>query len=120
MKHTKFFVLLGAGILLVGILGCIWVMKPKDGNVVEILQDGTVLYCMDLSETEDQSFEITSEAGTNVITIQDHSIRVSSADCADQTCVHMGSLSDNGLPIVCLPHKLVIQYKTATVDGATR
>ena len=36
-------------------------------------------------------------------------IRVSQADCPDQVCVDQGWIADGTVPIVCLPHKLVIE-----------
>ena len=33
-----------------------------------------------------------------------------SADCPDQICVKTGKLQENGLPVVCLPHRLAIQW----------
>lgn len=65
---------------------------------------GNVLYTFDLSRS-------------NTIQIQDGKICVQAAECPDQTCVHMGYLSDSGLPIVCLPNRLVIQFSNAELDG---
>lgn len=119
MKGTRIWFLLCGVILIAGILGCAWVLRPMEHQLVEVLQDGAVIYTFDLSAAEDQAVEVPSEYGGNIIQIQDGSIRVSSADCPDQTCVQMGALSDTGLPIVCLPHRLVIQYVEADTDGAT-
>ena len=54
--------------------------------------------------------------------IKDRQIRVKDADCPDKTCVGMGWLSSSSMPIVCLPHKLVIQFTddTGDVDALTR
>jgi hypothetical protein len=41
------------------------------------------------------------------------SIRVTEADCPDQICVHQGSITDDSLPIACVPHRLVIQIEEA-------
>lgn len=86
--------------------------------MVEILQDGTVLYELDLSRNGDQILEISYQGRSNTVQIQDGNIRVQAAECPDQICVHRGYLSDTGLPIVCLPNRLVIQYKDTGTDGA--
>ena len=36
-------------------------------------------------------------------------IRVASANCPDQVCVRQGWISDASVPIVCLPHQVIIQ-----------
>ena len=36
-------------------------------------------------------------------------IRVRRANCPDQVCVRQGWISDSSVPVVCLPHQVVIQ-----------
>lgn len=70
--------------------------------------------------TKDATYTITTELGTNVLTVKNGSIEVSQADCPGQDCVKMGSRS-GGAPIVCLPHEVVITFsQEAPVDGGTR
>ncbi|MFR6291662.1 MAG: NusG domain II-containing protein [Peptococcaceae bacterium] len=101
-------------ILLLGIAGCFWITRPAENNTVAVIQDGVILHTFDLSDTEDTVFQVESPYGVNEIQVQDGTIRTLSADCPDQTCVRMGALSPTGLPIVCLPHRLVIQYTEHT------
>ncbi len=97
------------GILFLGgLVGSIWNLTRSHGCEVEILQDGEVLYRLNLDDAEDQTFSVTYEGRTNVIEIRSHRIRVSEADCPDQICVHMEWL--DAAPIVCLPNHLSIQY----------
>lgn len=119
MKQNKPWLFLCAVILLLGVIGCLWVLQPSNINTVEIVQNGEILFTFDLSSTEDQTFIIHCGDSSNTIQIQDGQIRVLEAECPDQTCVHMGFLSDSGLPIVCLPNRLVIQFSDTAVDGAT-
>ena len=95
-------------IFLGGIGGMIWNLTRSHGRQVEILQDGKILYTLDLAQAEDQTFTVTYGGRTNEIEIRDHQIRVKAADCPDQICVHMDWLED--APIVCLPNRLSIQY----------
>lgn len=117
MKRSRTWLFLCAAILVAGVVGCFWVMRPSTGKTVEILQDGNVLYIFDLSRTEDQVIEVFYQNRSNTVQIQDGKICVQAAECPDQTCVHMGYLSDSGLPIVCLPNRLVIQFSNAELDG---
>ena len=67
-----------------------------------------MLYQLDLSQ-DDRILEIEYEGRVNVIEIKDHRIHVLKAQCPDNTCVSMGWLES--APIVCLPNRLVIQFK---------
>ena len=98
-----------------GIGGMIWNLTRSHGRQVEILQDGKILYTLDLAQAEDQTFTVTYGGRTNEIEIREHQIRVKAADCPDQICVHMDWLED--APIVCLPNRLSIQY--ADGEGAS-
>ena len=95
-------------IFLGGIGGMIWNLTRSHGRQVEILQDGKILYTLDLAQAEDQTFTVTYGGRSNEIEIRDHQIRVKAADCPDQICVHMDWLE--AAPIVCLPNRLSIQY----------
>lgn len=89
------------------------ILRPKKDEAamyVEILRDNEVLYTLDLSEASDRTFRIESESGWNDVTIRDGKIFVSDADCPDKTCVKSGVLRHEHLPVVCLPHKLVIRF----------
>ena len=95
-------------IFLGGIGGMIWNLTRSHGRQVEILQDGKILYTLDLAQAEDRTFTVTYGGRTNEIEIRNHQIRVKAADCPDQICVHMDWLE--AAPIVCLPNRLSIQY----------
>ena len=66
-------------------------------------------------------FDVEYEGHVNRIEIRDHRIRVLEADCPDQVCVRAGWL-DSAAPIVCLPHRLVIQAaeKEEELDAVAR
>lgn len=85
-------------------------LQKKDNEYISIVQDNKVLYTLNLNTTENQTIRIEdNNGGYNIIEILDGKIRISYADCPDKTCVNMGFLSGD-MPIVCLPHKLVIKY----------
>ena len=46
----------------------------------------------------------------NIIVISDRSVRCSESNCDNQVCVHTGAINADaqGLPIVCLPHRLIV------------
>ena len=88
-----------------------WFLFPKEsGKTAEVLQDGTPLYTFSLKDAPDQTIRVEYEGRYNIIQIEGGQIRVLEADCPDQICVQMGWLH-SAAPIVCLPNRLVIQYK---------
>lgn len=107
-KSVYIVAALCALLFLGGIGGMIWNLTRSHGRQVEILQDGKILYTLDLAQAEDQTFTVTYGGRSNEIEIRDHQIRVKAADCPDQICVHMDWLE--AAPIVCLPNRLSIQY----------
>jgi hypothetical protein len=95
-------------------------MMPSKSHV-QILSDGKEVYTADLKLMEDTVFDLTYQGHVNTVEIKDHKIRVRDADCPDQTCVKMGWLSSSSMPIVCLPHKMVIEFTDGSdIDAVTR
>lgn len=109
MKQKVWLFGICAVLFLAGIVGSILALRRPDTEIVEIVQDGEVLYRLDLAAEEDQILEVEYEGRINRIEIRDHQIHVLEADCPDQVCVDMGWL-DSAAPIVCLPNHLVIQF----------
>ena len=106
----KIIIIFAVLIFAAGIAGSIVVLNAPKKNTVIIKSDGKILYTLDLSSEPDRTFEIKTDRGENTVEIKDGKIRVLSADCPDKTCVRMGRLESSAMPIVCLPHKLVIEF----------
>ena len=53
-----------------------------------------------------------SDGGVNRIEVEPGRLRVAAADCPDRICVSQGWLSDQSVPIVCLPHRLIIKLRS--------
>ena len=68
-----------------------------------------------LSLDTDTSFEITGKY-TNVITVQDGNIAITSSDCPGEDCVHSGAISSTGRSIVCLPNEVEVRVVNAASD----
>ncbi|MDE5569453.1 MAG: NusG domain II-containing protein [Ruminococcus sp.] len=90
--------------------GSFMLFKKSDSQYVLIVQNNEVIYKLNLKTAKNQTMKIEDKnGGYNIIEISDGRIRISDADCPDKTCVNTGFLSGD-VPIVCLPHKLVIKY----------
>lgn len=108
-KYSCLFILLCAVLLAAGLSGLAVFAGQKESRFAQIVQDGNVLYTVDLTEKEAQSFEIPYAGHMNRIAVKDGYIYMEEADCPDQLCVKMGELKP-GMPIVCLPNHLIIEF----------
>lgn len=94
--------------------------RAPDAPVARITRDGVLLEEIDLDRVgEPYSFTLEDGSGTNTVQVERGRIRISQADCPDRVCVNQGWISDGTVPIVCLPHKLMIEIVGGggTLDG---
>lgn len=105
MIKTRVWICLLGGLLLVGMALLLW--PQEQAQTAEIWSDGILVQRVSL--VEDQSFSVESPYGTNTITVQGGRIAVTQSDCPGGDCLQTG-WQDGGRPIVCLPHRLVIQF----------
>ena len=86
--------------------------ETAKGMIAAIYLDGVLVRRVDLDGvTEEEHYRVESHGGFNDILIQPGRICVASADCPDQICVLEGWLPEFELPIVCLPHDLLIEIE---------
>lgn len=84
--------------------------KEVSSPVARITRDGELLEEIQLDKVDKSySFTVEDESGSNTVLVEPGRIRISQADCPDQVCVDQGFISDGTVPIVCLPHKLMIE-----------
>ena len=111
-----------AAVFVIGAAGSAVVLSLPPRDRVDIVSDGKLIRSVDLASADDEVFDVEYDGHVNTVEIKDHRIRVLSADCPDNTCVRMGWLTGAGAPIVCLPHRLVIQFASGGdgPDAVTR
>ena len=104
-------------ILIAGLL--LWHYLGRIGGTVAVISiDGEEVDRIDLSRvTEPYYIDIDTDVGRNIVEVSPGAIAVVYADCPDQICVHQGQLTGGGIPIVCMPHRLVIQIEGGDIDG---
>lgn len=89
----------------------LYMLRPTNNKKVVVIRDNTELYSFDLSTAKDEKIRIDYEnGGYNIIEIKDGEIRISEADCPDKTCVKTGILKFEEMPVVCLPHHLILRF----------
>ena len=116
MKNKVTFWILLFTVSAAVICGVFFLLSGRNagGVIAKIYSDGELLYTIDLnSVTEAYEFTVKTERGENTILVEPGQISVSGADCPDRICVLRGSIPDGLLPIVCLPHRLVIETEEA-------
>jgi len=113
-KKARLFALFVA--LLLGAAGAWLFIAASRGeeepelDAVEVVQDGVVIYRFTQQELqEERHIRVPYGEHENVIATGGGTIRIESADCPDQICVHTGELKGDGAPIICLPHRLEIR-----------
>ena len=109
--RIKIMIAVAALVFAAGAVWSIFALNSSGGSRVKITSGGRVLYTLDLSRESDRTFDIKCESGVNTVEIKDGKIRVKSADCPDKTCVKSGWLKSSAMPVVCLPHRLVIELE---------
>jgi len=121
VKSTKFWVVIIAVLLALSFGGAL-LLARDGGETAAVYQDGKLLRSIDLSAVDaPYTFVIEGPGGSNTVEVERGRIRVSHADCPDQVCVRQGWLT-SAAPIVCLPHKLVIELTGSggEIDGVSR
>ncbi|MBR3195671.1 MAG: NusG domain II-containing protein [Clostridia bacterium] len=120
MKTRTWILILAAAALISG-AACLFLLFGKSGGqTAQVIQDGEILCEIDLSTVgEPYTFTVTGkDGGVNVIEVEPGRIRVSEADCPDRICVHQGWLSTQSVPVVCVPHRLMIRLVSGTGPDA--
>lgn len=123
-RSTWGAVLIGIFLLAVSAVSLWYILVPRKsapGYIADLYQEGKLISSISLSEVrETYTFTVTgTDGGTNEVEVRPGSIGIISADCPDKLCVQQGFLSDSGLPVTCLPNRLVIQLRPAAshIDG---
>ena len=108
-RKTLFWIVLFALLASAGI-GVYWLCGG--GSVAAIYVDGALYDTIDLNAVA-VAYErtIRTEYGWNTIWVSHGAIQVADADCPGHDCVKQGAVTDGVIPIVCLPHRLVIQIE---------
>lgn len=82
--------------------------RSHPDRIACVYSNGELVRTIDLSKvSKEYEFTIKCGGGYNTIYVSVDTISVVDSSCPDKICIHHGPLCD-GLPIVCLPNKLVI------------
>jgi len=89
----------------------------EPARYAHIYENGVLTETISLnSVTGSYTITIDDSLGTNVIEVERGRVRMLQADCPDKTCVRQGWVSGAAMPIVCLPHRVVIILEGGSSD----
>ena len=116
-RTSVIFALLFAVIVIGGLLSY-FLLGRGEGTVAVISVDGEVLERIDLSKVrKPYDMDISTEYGHNTVHVEPDAISVSEADCPDKVCIYQGRLTGSGIPIICMPHRLIIEIEGGDIDA---
>ena len=93
-------------------------LTGKSGTVANIYVDGELYKKIDLDAVAvAYDIEIKTKYGYNKIHVDKGSICVAESDCQDQICVKQGEITDDGVPIICMPHRVTIEIEGDKIDA---
>ena len=114
----KSWILLFAAVFIICIGAFLLLSHGSIGTVAVIRVDGEVYKKIDLDTvTVAYDIEIRTEFGYNKIHVVNGGISVTESDCRDHICIEQGEIDNEAVPIVCMPHRLVIEIEGDAVDG---
>ena len=107
-RKTRTWILLIAALLALCLGASFLLLSPGEASdLARITSEGKVLRTVDLRV--DQTFTVTTNTGSNTVTVKNGKIAVTAATCPDHYCMERG-FCNSGAQIVCLPNKLVISF----------
>lgn len=119
MKKNDILVLFGLVISILVVIGIQFILKENQPspNIVEVYVDGDLIQTYSLNEN--QVIEIKNDYGHNQLSINNGTVTITEADCSNQECLKIGSISYSYQSIVCLPHHLEIRIKGDSNEETT-
>ena len=112
---NKKFILIFVLIFIVFSVGFFVINSTEiDSDIVQIKVNGELH--KELSINEDGMFVIKTDDGHSIVNVKNKEVFIVEATCPDKICVRHGKLLNKYDSIVCLPNKIVIEYKTKSDD----
>ena len=91
-------------------------LSRKDGALAVVYVNGERTAEYPLSEDTAVTLHAPN-GGYNILVISGGCADVTEASCPDGICVAQGAIDRGGVPIVCMPHRLVVKIEGSGIDG---
>lgn len=97
---------IGLVLVLAVFVFCLFLPGNDEGTRVEIYRDGKLMETLSLEEDREMTLD---GDYTNVITVRDGRVAITSSDCPGEDCVASGWISRAGRSVVCLPNGVEVR-----------
>lgn len=97
--------IISAVLALALIIGVFYSFSKGNGTIVKISKNNTVLYSVSIKEDREINLD------TNIVKIENGSVRVTNASCKNQICVNHKPIKKKGEVIACLPNKVLVEIE---------
>ncbi len=109
-------IILMISIVIIGLISAVYISLAKTkGDKVEIKAANHIYGTYSLYI--DRTVVVEGKNSKNIVTIKDGSVKMSSASCKNQVCVHHSPISKVGESIICLPNKVIVRIKGSSSKG---
>lgn len=109
-------IILMISIVIIGLISAVYISLAKTkGDKVEIKVNNRIYGTYSLYI--DRTVVVEGKNSKNIVTIKDGSVKMSSASCKNQICVHHSPISKAGESIICLPNKVIVRIKGSSSKG---
>ncbi|MBE7018698.1 MAG: NusG domain II-containing protein [Ruminococcaceae bacterium] len=85
--------------------------SPLSANTVTIYVDSREYATYSISEGYEKEIMVKTDYGYNQIYLNSGMVAITDSDCPNHDCVQMGTISQAGDMLICLPHKLMIMLE---------
>jgi len=108
LKSDRFWLIL-LGVLVLVSLIVVLMLRQTPTSYARIYLHGELRETVNLSEvTEPYRMTFQANGSLNIVEVEYSRIRILESNCPSGACVRQGWISGGLIPIVCLPHRLVI------------
>lgn len=77
-------------------------------KILQVTIDGKIFETLNLNQVGEKKIHIDNQFGHNVILIDHGKVTMVESSCKDKICMKMGTITQPGESIICLPHHLVL------------
>lgn len=111
MKKGDYIIVILLFAIATGLAYQVTVNKDKLFTTAIIVSDDKVVSEYRIDASYEKIVEVDEDGHLNILEMKDGKIKMISADCPDQICVHSRPISKNGEMIVCLPNKVYVKIE---------
>lgn len=113
-KIKNDIIFIAALLLILAIIGGCLLLFRKEGSTVKVTVDGQLYGSYSLNKN--QTVEIKTENGYNLLVIENGTARIEEASCPDGICSSHRPICFSGSSIICLPNKVVVSVDVEEID----